>query len=499
VFNEAGANVDFRVEGDTNANLLFVDASADNVGIGTSSPTQKLSIQGADFESSSFNGQTIGDFNAERIRVGYKNGTPDAGLVPAQIISDTSLFQFASRDIASGAITFATGTGIPERMRISSTGNVGIGTSSPNAKLEVNGHTKVSSVEATTAVIAGGAIPFHANYASADGVAPALRLGSPSNTTMGFWDFQPIGTNQADLAIERNDVERLRITSAGNVGIGTSSPSARLDVSGASGSITVAPPGSGSSGTIYSTENGMVIGTPSSATNKVFIVHTDGTERLRITSTGNVGIGTTSPDANLTVSGAASFAAGTALLPSIARAGDLNTGIFFPAADTIAASTAGSERLRITSTGNVGIGTSSPTSILSLGGDTNTDRFIHISGIRSVIGYDTTLGVAGALLLKGGNKEIFIDTGGPKNILLFTDNTERLRITDAGNVGIGTTSPNASAILDVQSTTKGVRMPNMTTTQKNAIASPAAGLMVYDTTLAKLCVYTTAWETITSL
>jgi hypothetical protein len=72
-------------------------------------------------------------------------------------------------------------------------------------------------------------------------------------------------------------------------------------------------------------------------------------------------------------------------------------------------------------------------------------------------------------------------------------------VVGGGNVGIGTVAPNASAILDVQSTTKGVRMPNMTTTEKNAIASPAAGLMVYDTTLAKLCVYTTAWETITSL
>jgi hypothetical protein len=42
----------------------------------------------------------------------------------------------------------------------------------------------------------------------------------------------------------------------------------------------------------------------------------------------------------------------------------------------------------------------------------------------------------------------------------------------AGNIGIGTASPNASAILDARSTTKGVRMPNMTTAQKNAIASP---------------------------
>jgi hypothetical protein len=69
-----------------------------------------------------------------------------------------------------------------------------------------------------------------------------------------------------------------------------------------------------------------------------------------------------------------------------------------------------------------------------------------------------------------------------------------------GNVGVGTTSPNASAILDAQSTTKGVRMPNMTTTQKNAISSPAAGLMVFDTTLSKLCVYSgAAWQTITSV
>ena len=69
-----------------------------------------------------------------------------------------------------------------------------------------------------------------------------------------------------------------------------------------------------------------------------------------------------------------------------------------------------------------------------------------------------------------------------------------------GNVGIGTSSPAASAILDAQSTTKGVRMPNMTTTEKNAISSPAAGLLVFDTTLAKLCVYSgTAWQTITSV
>jgi hypothetical protein len=72
---------------------------------------------------------------------------------------------------------------------------------------------------------------------------------------------------------------------------------------------------------------------------------------------------------------------------------------------------------------------------------------------------------------------------------------------DATNnaVGIGTTALNASAVLQTNSTTKGFLPPRMTTTQKNAISSPAAGLVVYDTTLNKLCVYTTAWQTITSI
>jgi hypothetical protein len=60
--------------------------------------------------------------------------------------------------------------------------------------------------------------------------------------------------------------------------------------------------------------------------------------------------------------------------------------------------------------------------------------------------------------------------------------------------------PVSSALLEVKSTTKGFLPPRMTTTQKNAIASPAAGLIVYDSTLGKLCVRTaSAWETITSV
>ena len=69
-----------------------------------------------------------------------------------------------------------------------------------------------------------------------------------------------------------------------------------------------------------------------------------------------------------------------------------------------------------------------------------------------------------------------------------------------GGAYFNTTSVSTSAILQADSTTQGFLPPRMTTTQKNAIGTPAQGLMVFDTTLVKLCVYSgTAWETITSI
>jgi hypothetical protein len=89
---------------------------------------------------------------------------------------------------------------------------------------------------------------------------------------------------------------------------------------------------------------------------------------------------------------------------------------------------------------------------------------------------------------------------GTNKIGMVASATEIGRWTSAGvNIG-GAADPDASAVLDVDSTTKGLLLPRMTTTQKNAISTPAAGLMVYDITLNKVCVYTgSAWETITSV
>ena len=69
----------------------------------------------------------------------------------------------------------------------------------------------------------------------------------------------------------------------------------------------------------------------------------------------------------------------------------------------------------------------------------------------------------------------------------------------AGPLALGATTSVASALMELVSTTQGFLPPRLTTTQKNAVSSPATGLVVYDTTLNKLCVYTgAAWQTVTS-
>ena len=100
--------------------------------------------------------------------------------------------------------------------------------------------------------------------------------------------------------------------------------------------------------------------------------------------------------------------------------------------------------------------------------------------------------------IQGRSTDFRIQTATALPIKFLTNSVERMTIDSAGNVGIGGT-PNAASIVDAQSTTKGVRFPNMTTTQKNAIAN-VAGNVVFDTTLGKLCVNSgSGWQTITSV
>jgi hypothetical protein len=116
------------------------------------------------------------------------------------------------------------------------------------------------------------------------------------------------------------------------------------------------------------------------------------------------------------------------------------------------------------------------------------DNFNHNAGDKNLlVGYNAFPAVyTGSNQLNLGNVLWGVDCSGTGQ-------------TAAGSLSVGVNTPNASALLDLTSTTKGLLLPRMTTTQINAIATPAAGLTVYNTTLALICFYNgTAWQKVTA-
>jgi len=153
----------------------------------------------------------------------------------------------------------------------------------------------------------------------------------------------------------------------------------------------------------------------------------------------------------LTVGGIASHAAGSAAAPTITATGDTNTGIFFPAADTIAFAEGGAEVMRIDSDGDVGIGTSSPlgrvhSSSASSGATPsgNANQLIAENSGNAGITIASGASSLGNLFFAdsgdGADGYVQYDQSG-RSMRFGTATAERARIDSSGNVGIGTSSP----------------------------------------------------------
>jgi hypothetical protein len=142
---------------------------------------------------------------------------------------------------------------------------------------------------------------------------------------------------------------------------------------------------------------------------------------------------------------------------------------------------------------------------LTIDRTTNICTIANLSATKiSSATFDTATGGQFVISNNGTSDWIVGENAGAatRDLNIYNYNTTSVNLSikrSSGNLCIGTVTDVASAKLQVASTTQGFLPPRMTTTQKNAISSPAAGLMIYDTTLNKLCVFTTAWETITSV
>jgi len=128
---------------------------------------------------------------------------------------------------------------------------------------------------------------------------------------------------------------------------------------------------------------------------------------------------------------------GSASTPAI-RGTDANTGIFFPAADTIAFAEGGAERMRIDSSGNLLVGTTSASSITGWSGSAVGQTIQSAQPVLAIVDSDDTTNFVTWLADVGGTTYLYGKGAYP--LILGTSNTERMRIDSSGNVGIGATS-----------------------------------------------------------
>jgi hypothetical protein len=528
----------------TTATSIMAFDNASNVGIGTGSPGAKLHVNGGSLyvtssgtyaEPATIAGviafdSTNGDLNissrsnggntftrfftsssgagAERMRItsggnvlvnttsGTGQLTVNSGSGAASILlTNTSTsnpyLQFANgsfiQGIADGSLRLRTTTAFPlifdtnstERMRIDASGNVGIGTT-PTGRLDVNGNIR-------TTVGSGGTLTLHETDATR-----ANQLVSGADASGSYINASFATGGSAILRFQTANTERMRVTAAGDVGIGTTAPAGygKLAVIGNIASSTDgatvltmrANTNATSLGSYNATGSTLAFQTNASGSGEV--------ERMRITSAGDVGVGTTSPGGKLGIVGGATqrklSLTGSAFTDSavdlfIGRTGTSNTGVAQSPSiqfsnDTTASgiilqgandfqlltNNAGAgwvERMRVTNAGDVGVGATAPANYtnfttLDINHPTN-GGLLNISKAGATVGYIN--GSSGLLMLANATNLVLHATGA--NTLQFlTNSNERMRVTSAGDVGIGTSAPGGKLEVYQTAATPTIRM-----------------------------------------
>lgn len=367
-----------EVTGDltVDTNTLYVDSANNQVGIGVSSPNAKLDIQ-APSSTSAFHIRGDATGNVANFRFYSADGATNYSLIRS------SSSEYRINAVQSIPMTFFTNN--TERMRIDSSGNVGIGTASPNYKLDVH----AADLGATS----GDTKDVLQLYSNVGGNASYLNFQKVRTSTGSSWTSAGTRIQQV---IDVTPQGYIQFNGDGN-------------------------------------DNGISFGRASS-------------ERMRINASGNVGIGTSSPSAKLTVSGTGVGAAidwinTTASTGRSYRWVSLNNGTGFAIEDLTAG---GSERMRIDASGNVGIGTSSPATQLHIQ---------NLSGnSESILGQYGT----GTRLQAGAysNYTAIRAYNGTNDVLAFwTGSSERMRIDSGGRLLVGTTGNTTGGKVHVTSST----------------------------------------------
>ena len=415
-----------------------------NVGIGTASPIDKLHLEGGNARI-----RTTGNTDVELILNPYSNAL--GTLFQWELVGTGSggNYNFEFRKAGTTYITVDSGVS-------GTAGNVGIGTTSPGAKLEVRKGGTTAAQGDTDLIVqdstAGGSTSQVQILGGATGFSNLYFSDTSAYNVGGF-----IYNHSSDyLATNVNASEKMRITSAGNVGIGTTSPEQKLHIS-SNGSTLMRITGGGSSiagidfGDSTNTDDGRIRYDNSSRYMQFVVADS---EKMRIDSSGNVGIGTTSPssfnsrgrnlvvnsdgDTGITIS--ANSTSSSTLLFADAFGGTGGTATYRGvveydhANDSMAFSTAAAYRMRIDSTGNVGIGTTSPIYPLQVVGNAyvNNGALFIDSGQR----------------IKWGNSDQFIEGTNNTSLEFGTGGSTKMYLDNSGNVGIGTSSPASKLEVD---------------------------------------------------